>query len=425
MGYEFKRPDPAAMERTLERCGHSPEGVILRLAWQAGLSREEIAGLQWPQVNFEENTLTLNDRTVPLEEAAAVCLRKRWQLYHTKSDHVVISDRYKKPMPPESVSRLARGALDTEGISVSLKDLRQDFVIRALETHGWPYAARVSGMAVSTLRGAFSQYFRPRDEMETPPTEDAQESEYLLWRILQQEGSSLVGLALWMSWKLRMRPGEIVALTWDQVDLEADVLRLPDRTLPMGSRLGRMLRDVWARQKDLGQERVLLAPGTGRPIDLARLSTVTRTALIRGGLENVSLGDLCRVSRREGWRQSLLTALAERGSLSREEVTELLGVSKNIALGLLDDLRAENAVTRVGRRYYPAGSVTAPVDQAAAVEDYLRQYGTALRKDLSELLGISPAQTTALLRRMAAAGRVVLTGKKYALPPSAQAGAAE
>ena len=32
----------------------------------------------------------------------------------------------------------------------------------------------------------------------------------------------------------------------------------------------------------------LLNPGTGKPMDLARLSTVIRTALIRGGLEQLS-----------------------------------------------------------------------------------------------------------------------------------------
>ena len=66
---------------------------------------------------------------------------------------MVISERSKKPMPPESISRLSRLALDSEGQKVNLMDLRHDFVIRQLQTHDWPYVARVSGMAVSTLAG--------------------------------------------------------------------------------------------------------------------------------------------------------------------------------------------------------------------------------------------------------------------------------
>ena len=380
MGYTFKRPDPAAMERILTRFPYSPEGAILRLAWLEGLSREEIAALTWDQVQFEDNALTLPDRTVPLAPSAEDCLRERYRLYAQRDPHVIISDRYQRPMPPESVSRLARTALDTEGQKVSLKDLRQDFVICQLQTHDWTYAARVSGMAVSTLRGSFSQYFQDHRDAapELPP-----DSEYLLWRIVQQEGGSVVGLALWMGWKLQMQPGEILNLTWSQVDLD----------------------------------RVLLTPGTGKPMDLARLSTVIRTALIRGGLEQLSLGDLSRLSRRGSQRQTVLARLSAVGSMTREEVMDLLGVSKSAALKLLNQLRQDGAVVRIGGCYYPAGAVVLPEDQSAAVTAYLAAHGTAVRKELAELLNLPPAQCTALLRRMADRGELLLTGKRYALPP--------
>ena len=346
MGYEFKRPDATAMERVLARHPADPEGAVLRLAWQAGLSREEIAGLTWPQVDLTDSVLYLSDRTVPLEGDTLNCLRRRHERYAAVSDHVVISDRYKRPMPPESVSRLARNALDAEDLRVSLKDLRQDFVIRQLETHDWPYAARVSGMAVSTLRGAFSQYFRPKEEKRPEPPGNIQEREYLLWRILQQEGGSLVGMALWMSWKLNMQPGEILELTWPQVDFDRDVITLPDREIPMGSRLSRQLRDAWDHRRDPAQPRIMLAPATGRPMDLARLSTITRTALIHGGLEDISLGDLCRWSRRDDRRRALLAALKETGSLTREEVMTRLGITKNAALTLLNALRRGRGAPR-------------------------------------------------------------------------------
>ena len=148
------------MERILTQFPYSPEGAILRLAWLEGLSREEIAALTWDQVQFEDNALTLPDRTVPLAPSAEDCPWERYRLYAQRDPHVIISDRYQRPMPPESVSRLARTALDTEGQKVSLKDLRQDFVIRQLQTHDWTYAARGSGMAVSTLRVPSPNTFR-------------------------------------------------------------------------------------------------------------------------------------------------------------------------------------------------------------------------------------------------------------------------
>lgn len=413
MGYTFKRPDPAAMERILTRFPYSPEGAILRLAWLEGLSREEIAALTWDQVQFEDNALTLPDRTVPLAPSAEDCLRERHRLYAQRDPHVIISDRYQRPMPPESVSRLARTALDTEGQKVSLKDLRQDFVIRQLQTHDWTYAARVSGMAVSTLRGSFSQYFQERQSAapELPP-----DSEYLLWRIVQQEGSSVVGLALWMGWKLQMQPGEIASLTWGQVDFDQNLIRLPDRTVSMGSRLRRLLLDAWDRRKDPTEPRVFTAPTTGRPMDLSRLTTVTRTALIRGGLEHVNLRNL-HTWVRQGDRAQLLMAQAEeQGWLTREAVMERLGVSKSTARQYLLELREAGRLVRVGTRYYPAGAVADPDDHLDIIRAYLQEHGTGRRQDFIRLLGLEPEQGTLLLRRLTDRGELVLSGRHYTLP---------
>ncbi len=96
---------------------------------------------------------------------------------------------------------------------------------------------------------------------------------------------------------------------------------------------------------------------------------------------------------------------------------DLLGVSKSAALKLLNPLRQDGAVVRIGGCYYPAGAVVLPEDQSAAVTAYLAAHGTAVRKELAELLNLPPAQCTALLRRMADRGELLLTGKRYALPP--------
>lgn len=415
MGYTFKRPDPAAMERVLTRFPYSPEGAILRLAWLEGLSREEIAALTWDQVQFEDNALTLPDRTVPLAPSAEDCLRERHRLYAQRDPHVIISDRYQRPMPPESVSRLARTALDTEGQKVSLKDLRQDFVIRQLQTHDWTYAARVSGMAVSTLRDAFSPYLTKPAAPENPLAQ-RDEAEYLLWRVIQQEGSSPAGLALWMGWKLQMQPGEIASLTWGQVDFDQNLIRLPDRTVSMGSRLRRLLLDAWDRRKDPAEPRVFTAPTTGRPMDLSRLTTVTRTALIRGGLEHVNLRNL-HTWVRQGDRAQLLMAQAEeQGWLTREAVMERLGVSKSTARQYLLELREAGRLVRVGTRYYPAGAVADPDDHLDIIRAYLQEHGTGRRQDFIRLLGLEPEQGTLLLRRLTDRGELVLTGRHYTLP---------
>ena len=289
---ETKRPDEAAMRRILDRYSDSPEGIILRLAWLEGLSRKELNELTWDQVDFETQNLLLQDRTIPLEPSVADCLQKRYEKYRTVSDRVLIADRGKKPMTPENVSRLAKNALDSEGQKVSLMDLRHDWLLRQIEAHGWAYAAKVSGLAVSSLRGQFGSCLKGKQDQNFAVSGGKDEVEYLLWRIVQQEGSSTAGLAIWMCWQLAMQPGEVAALTWDQVDFKTGHIHLPNRDIDMGTRMQRLLGEVWDRQKPLNEPQVFVAPTTGHPIDLSRVSVVSRTAMIRGGLEGFSLRSL-------------------------------------------------------------------------------------------------------------------------------------
>ena len=71
------------MRRALEAEPASPEGVILRLAWQQGLSRDEISALTWEQVSFPDERLELPDRMVPLDTEVRACL---WRLIQANNE---------------------------------------------------------------------------------------------------------------------------------------------------------------------------------------------------------------------------------------------------------------------------------------------------------------------------------------------------
>lgn len=418
---ETKRPDEAAMRRILERYADSPEGIILRLAWLEGLSRKELNELTWDQVDFETQNLLLQDRTIPLEPSVADCLQKRCEKYRTVSDRVIIADRGKKPMTPENVSRLAKNALDSEGQDVALKDLRRDWIRRQVEGKGWAYAARVSGMTVSSLRATFAAALRKNKPQTTVavPQMAEDETEYTLWRIVQQEGSSAAGLAIWMCWKLAMQPGEVVNLSWSQTDFTAGVLHLPDRDVPMGNRMGRLLKEVWERQKDLPTDKVFVAPTTGNPMDQSRLSVVSRTAMIRGGLEGFSLRSLSAWANAKRLDDILIRGAEEHGYLVRDTAAELLNVTPRTAWEYLTRLNREGQLTKVGIRYYPVGSAIPVENQVGVLQTYLTEHGIAGRQALAEQLGITPYQATHILQGMVARGELELVGKRYRLPQKA------
>ena len=414
---ETKRPDDAAMRRILERYSNSPEGMILRLAWLHGLGRKELNELTWDQVDFETGNLILPDRTVPIEESTAKCLADRYKNYSAVSPRVVIADRGKKPMTLENVSRLAKNALDSEGQNVALKDLRRDWILRQIEEKGWAYAARVSGMTVSSLRATFAAALRKnKSQTAAIPQMSEDETEYTLWRIVQQEGSSAAGLAIWMCWKLGMQPGEIAALTWDQIDLQTGLIRFPDHDVDMGARTQRLLSDVRARQKDAPTDRVFIAPATGNPIDQSRLSVLCRTAMIRGGLEGFSLRSLAAWAGNKQIEDVLLRGAEEQGYLVRDTAAALLHVTPRTAWEHLNRLSRNNRLTKVGVRYYPAGKAVAEADYLPILRAYIQKEGTAGRQALAEQLRIDPKQATHILKGMVDRGELELVGKRYRLP---------
>ena len=417
----INRPDETAMNHLLKQAGHTTVGLILRLAWRQGLTREEIQRLTWADLAFAERRIHLPDRVVPLEEETAACLQKRQERMGKRSPFVVVSDRRRQQMPPESISRLARTALDQAGITgVSLMDLRHDFIIRQLESHDWPYVARISGISVHSLYARFSDYL-PRDRRRTTEARGTEVDAFLLWKLLQAEGGSPVGLALWMSWKLGMQAREIVDLTWNQVDLDRGIIYLPDREVAMGVTLRRLLRSAWNRRAPGEDPHVLLAPKSRRPIDQPRLSKMVRTALIRGGMEHTGLGDLCRQERRESEDTRLLTYAVEQGTISRREAMALLGLSKVAAYERLRSLTEQGKLVRVGAKYYPAGQVVPPEEQYGVIRAFLSQSGPAYRQDLAELLHIGDRQCALILRHMVEDGRLVRVGQRYSLPEEQQA----
>lgn len=408
------RPDRDAMLRLLEEQYGTMTEIILRLAWEAGLSRDELTRLRWGDVDLDEQTLCVDGRTIPLSPELNACLLARFRTCHT--DLVIWSDRRRGPMAPQSMSRLARAALDQGGLpDITLMDLRQDFIIRQLETHGWPYAVQVGGISVGDLYARFSPWLPDCREAEKPaPAPEA--DEFKLWKLLQEEGDSPAALVLWMGWKLGLQAREAAALTWEQVDFTAGVLRLPDREVPLGATLGRRLRRVLDSRPAGADPHVLLTPQSQRPYDAATLSRVVRTALIRGGLENLTLRELLAQKRQEDEDTRLLDYAAQRGVLSRADAAGFCGVSDTVAHDRLRRLTDRGKLVRIGMKYYPAGTAVPPEEQYEAVCTHLRAAGSAYRQELAEVLRIDARRCGAILKKMVEEERLVRTGQMYTLP---------
>ena len=108
--YTLNRPDGALLCRVLEEHTNDAAGAILRLAWMAGLMRDEIQHLTWAQVDLLGEQLLLPDRAVPLAPELAAWLEALRRERNGSSERVVLSDRDQQPLAAQSISRLARAA---------------------------------------------------------------------------------------------------------------------------------------------------------------------------------------------------------------------------------------------------------------------------------------------------------------------------
>lgn len=408
------RPEEAAMQRLLEQVA-GPEEVVLRLAWQAGLTRDEISALTWEQVSFSDGRLELPERTIPLEDGLHTVLWRLYEADHEASPRVALSSRGKKPLQPESISRLARQALDRAGqANVRLIDLRHDWIIRQLEHQDWAAVARISGVNITTLQIRFSEYVKKERAAQQKPAGGI--DEFRLWRVLQTERNSPEGLTLWLVWQLGLQVNEVIELTWEQVDLAKGVLRLSNRDVLLTNAVRRLLEDTYKTRTAADDPHVVLTENSRKPLDQPRISRMVRAVLIRGGMEQVRLRDLRRDENREDGDRCILEAVGAQGALSRGAVMKLLGVSTTAAHARLRRLVEEQKLVRIGAKYYLAGTAVPEEQHLDVIQSYLLETGFAYRQDIAKLLGIQPKQCTLVLRRMVKAGELFQTGQKYYLP---------
>lgn len=415
---KFHKPEAEAMERLLQNNRNNPTGVILRLAWREGLTRAEISGLTWERVDFSAMCLRLPDREIPLEEETASCLRERRELYEDCSPYVAISEKRKERLAPPSISRLARTALDSAGQNdVRLIDLRLDFVRRQMEEHDWPYVLRVSGLSVTTYRTELAR-LRENEPPTEPPDMDDENNEFKLWKIMQAEKASPAGIALWLSQQAGLRGSEIAALIWDQIDWSEGVAMLASRRVPLTQGVLRVLSEEKARRAAEDDPHVLLTPRTRKPMTLARLSTLVRTALVRGGIDDLTMADFRRQTEWDRENKMLLDYAHENGSVARGEVQTMLGLTASAAYDRLIKLVESGDLVRINTRYYPAAQAILPEHQEEEILRYIAKNGAASREDVAQLLHIGKNPAGRILKRMAARGELVLqrSAKLYTLP---------
>ena len=422
------RVNEEALTRVLEHNQGTVTEVILRLAWGMGLGADEMHGLKWADVRFDDRAIVLPDRTIPMDPETELCLRNRYGMAFSKrSEYVLITDLRRVHMHRVYIFKHVRDAFEREGLSgLSLMDLRHDFILRQLEQHNKAYVAKISGIAITSLDATVSKYTgTPAKAAKKARVERASDSggdALQLSKLFLKEGASPAGVTVWMVWKKKMTIKDIIVLTWEDVDFEAAVIRLPDRQVAVDNTLKGWLQQIYRERKTDDAPNVLLTPKSRKPFDEARLSRVVRSAMVKAGLDQVTLRDLMMRERYEEMDARLLQYVAEKGCVTREAVVSQLQIGKKAVWNQLRRLVEEEKLVRIGTKYYQPERVVPPAQQYKVICSHLGKVGGAYRQELAELLCVESRQCGWILNGFVKEGKLKRTNQWYTLPASETSG---
>jgi len=415
---KINRPDEEALRRVLKKNNRFAAELVIRLAWQAGLTRPQIHDLTWDQVSFEDEEIQLSTHTVPIHpELLSSLSDRRNRPSSQKSEYVVLTDARKSHAHEVEISRFTNKALQEEEAlkDISLKDLRDDFVIRILQEKGKAYAVRVGGIAMTTLYSRYGQFLPANEKNASHRISTIEDKERLL-RLLSSEGNSPAGLTLWLVWKHGMSMGEVAALTWSQVDFEKGIITIGERKIEMTGIVYQLLKETYESRSSDADPHVLLTPRAKNPFDPDRLSVVTRTALMRGGLGKLHVATLPRTSASDKLNEKLLAFMQTRRFITRHDLVRELGLSWNRAYEVLRYAVDRNQITKIGTRYYLAGTVVKPEDHYSVIRDLIVEDGAATISEINKRLGTEHKAAWWIVNTFVEQGKLVRDGQKYVLP---------
>lgn len=403
--YIINRPTPQALERLLTAHGFDPVGRILRLALWAGLMRKEIVALQWCDVHSDY--IAVDNRRVPLTPQLADYLAQCPGGYQP---YVVVSSRNQTAISAQSASHLVRQVLDDEGERlVRLADLRSEYIINALQTTPWEQVCQQTGMAYTALRENFGAYLPEKISLLTQPKEVSVIHSGQMEDILAQHTDPAITLAMALAWHMGVSLQEMLPLTWG--DFHGNTVRLETRTVPIHPWVGAYIQSLPAKSPE---KRVLVGPKSGNPLLPERISRQVRQVMLRQGIHHVTLRDLVAdYAQRQNGSDAMVAHLQLHGKATTAQLSALLGQESTAVYKQLTRLVKQGQVVKVGALYYHPTAVIPPQQHRQVIEGHVKQFGRLYRKDVVDLLGITPNQASILLKKWTTEGWLVQEKQSY------------
>ena len=386
------------MNRLLWKHKSDLAGVILRLAWRAGLKRDEIHDLLWPQVDFDGGLITLPERSIPMDENTATALGSWREQISEKVEpleYVVTSPRTKERLTLNMISVTAQRALEKADIkNISLKDLRYDFIQRMREARGDRYAIKVSGMTAN----AYSKWLEiPMNEVVSHFVEDDTNYDARVWDLLMKNREGSVAIALWLSQQANLPYRQIVALTWDDINFDDGTFCVQNETHFLLKEIISMLKKEKATRSMDDDPHVILSPTKKAPMSESALSVLLRDFMVKNGVGDVYVGDIKNRYRIDREVEQIRRFAEENGFISSRTATAKLGISRGVVYDRFQRLVDSGELVRAGKGYVLAEKYIPNELRMDAIAQYVTENGSTTISKTAEYLHISRDQAKQLL----------------------------
>lgn len=392
--------------------GDPQRRAMLRLVWNAGLTVAETASLRWEDVDLAVPCLRAGGRTVPLVPEAAAALKR---LGRGRSPEWVFPSRRNpaEPVARMTVNRELRRLLDEAGLSKLVpKDLRNQYLLRALEETTLEEAVRLTGIQPETLRDTWREYGRT-EPIRPTPAGSVRPDDPALAAALEKEGDTLDGRIVRLSWQGGLLLREIQALRWADVSHGLESWNVDGEERPVPSALRPWL-EAWSA---LGGEYVAAGPRSGRPLEMGAMSRRMTLFFARHGLEGLSASGFRGNGQvEEADKEALLALVRRKGYYSLDTARQRLGMTAN-------QIHATAAALRREGRLDPAGGETLRLPGERTPRERLygaleeSRGGEVTTRDLQRRSGLTGNLFYYYMREAAASGRLRRTGKgRYRVP---------
>lgn len=406
----MKPIDEEKMHEMLTRIDDDTQQAVIRLAWQAGLTAEEIRRLMWSDVSFTSDTIRIGNRIIPMAHDLSDFLSQMNQrgpfvIYSRKDAH--------SPSSRNNITVKSREALRIMSLNdMTLKTLKSDFIVRSIDKTPIEDVSRITGISRQYLREIYKRYTGS-----APLTRHARYKLFFdrgtILAAAEKEKYSIDSTALLLSMLGGLTMEEVSELKWNDVNFSSSEICIRDTTFPIPQYLAKYLKRL-KKCSSSSSPYVLHGVISNNKLDSIFIKKHVRQFLIRNHMDEVNLSVLRGAYASLGRSEMELAIInkMKHGISSVERLGEELNIGRTKMIELLNGLCKDGKIHYVeeSKRYVLNGQQNNWEKVLAALSDCADGGGNISMSCLMSTTGLANSLLRYYLNKAIEEGRITKVG---------------